>query len=158
MKTLFLILNLFLYPAFQHTEKIDFNVQNSFAETIFKTPCPEPNDRNKEIVENFLTKSNWATERQETGAGILSPSQISVLTDSNDSSVRASFNTTHQESLEEENGNGEPAYNVTYYKAGSFYFVVITMRQSDDPNIIGFGLNFIVIYNQNLDLIKGYAF
>ena len=123
-----------------------------------KTVCPVPNGVNKSIVEDFLTKSYWSSERTETNTGSLTISQITLLTDSSHSNACTSFNTNHQESLNEENSLGEPAYNVTYYKAGSFYFVVITLRQSDNPNLVTAGVSFIAVYNQNLNLIKGYAF
>lgn len=122
------------------------------------TACPAPNEINKSIVEDFLTKSYWASERAETNTGSITVSQITLLTDSSHSNVCTSLNNTYQEALDEENGLGEPAYNVTYYNAGSFYFVVISIRQSDDPNYITSGVNYITVHNQSLDLIKGYAF
>lgn len=127
---------------------------------IFTTSgdCPNPNEINKSIVEDFLSKPEWAEQRMAANIGSISVSQVTVLTDSNDGSICSSFNETYQGFFEEENGIGEPAYNITYYKAGIFYFVVITIRQSDDPDYVGFGVSYITISDQNLNLIKGYAF
>ncbi len=85
-------------------------------------------------------------------------SQITLLSDTNDSTACTSFNTTYQEALDEKNGLSEQAYNLTYYKAGSFYFVVITIRQSDTPNYVTSGINYIHIYDQSQDLVEAYAF
>ncbi len=120
--------------------------------------CPGSNDTNTSIVEDFLTKPEWAERREAANAEGVSVSQITLLTDANDGSVCSSFNETYQGFFEEENGIGEPAYNITYYKASNFYFVVVTIRQSDNPDYVGFGVSYITISNQNLDLIKAYAF
>lgn len=136
-------------------EESPYSRGNSFTAS---TVCPAPNDINKSIVEDFLTKSHWSSERAETNTGSLTVSQITLLSDSNHSNVCTSLNNTYQEALEEENGLGESAYNVTYYNAGNFYFVVISIRQSDDPNYMTSGVNYITVHNQSLNLIKGYAF
>lgn len=161
MNILILIIQLIFSASSVYAQKPTIHEAWSFAEentfTAF-TVCPAQNDINESIIEDFLTKSYWSSERAETNTGSLTVSQITLLTDSNHSSVCTSFNNTYQEALDEENGLGEPAYNVTYYKAGSFYFVVISIRQSDDPNYITTGVNFIDVYNHNFNLVKGYAF
>jgi hypothetical protein len=158
MKIFILILSLLFSLTLLNTEENTFKQNIPLYETAFITPCPNPNEINKSIVEDFLTKSYWSSERAETNTTLLTVSQVSVLTDANNSSICTSLNDTYQEALVEENGLGEPANNVTYYKAGTFYIVVISIRQSDDPNYMTTGINFIDVYNQNLDLIKGYAF
>lgn len=120
--------------------------------------CPKPNKVNESILEDFITKPYWLEERTETNTGHLTTSQISLLSDTNNSSICSSFNSTYQETLEEENSPGEKAYNVTYYKVGSFYFVVISIRQPANDTYIATGVNFIDVYDQNQDLIAGYAF
>ena len=159
MNILFLIIQLFIGTS-AAGEPVSPEAWTSSAENTFvaSAVCPPQNDINESIVEDFLTKSYWSSERTETGTGSLTVSQITLLTDSGYSSVCTSFNTTYQEALDEENGIGEQAYNVTYYKAGSFYFVVITIRQSDDPSYISTGVNYITVYNQNQSLVKAYAF
>jgi len=158
MNTLTLILNILL--AFYYiNDGVPANHEtHSSVESTFTASCPGSNAVNHSIVEDFLTKPYWSSERTEANTGNLSVSQITLLTDSGDGNTCTSFNTIYQEALDEENGLGEQAHNVTYYKAGSFYFVVITPRQSDEPNYITIGVSYIDVYNQNLDLIKGYAF
>jgi hypothetical protein len=87
-------------------------------------------------------------------------SQITVLNDLNHASACSSFNHIYEEALMEDNGLGESANNVTYYKVDNFYFVVISLRKSDDPEVITMGLSFIYIFSgyQKENLIKGYAF
>jgi hypothetical protein len=122
--------------------------------------CPIENDKNRSIMENFLTKSSWSTERVETFTSHLSVSQITVLNDLNHASACSSFNHIYEEALTEDNGLGEPANNVTYYKVDNFYFVVISLRKSDDPEVITMGLSFIDIYSgyQKENLVEAYAF
>ncbi|MEP0108068.1 MAG: hypothetical protein ABJ387_07290 [Balneola sp.] len=120
--------------------------------------CPANNSTNRSIVEDFLSKPYWSQERTETNTEHLTISQITLLSDTNDSTACTSLNTTYQEALDEKNGLGEQAYNFTYYKAGSFYFVVITIRQSDIPNYVTSGINYIHIYDQSQDLVEAYAF
>lgn len=127
-------------------------------ESTYTGVCPGPNAINRSIVEDFLTKPYWSSRREAANAGSLTVSQIALLTDPDDSGACTSFNITYQEALDRDNGIGEPAYNVTYYKAGSFYFVVISIRQSDNPSYMATGINFIHVYDQNLGLVKAYAF
>jgi len=120
--------------------------------------CPVQNDLNHSIIEGFLTQSSWADQRAETNTEGIAVSQISVLVDPVDSSVCTSLNDTFQEALDEKNGLGEQANNITYYKAGSFYFVIISIRQSETENYISIGRTFLTVHNQNLDVIKGYYY
>lgn len=161
MNILILLIQLLILISTSAADKpVSPEVLISSGENTFlaSTVCPIQNDINKSIVEDFLTKSYWSSERGETGTGQLTVSQITLLTDSGYSSVCTSFNTTYQEALDEENGIGERAFNVTYYRAGGFYFVVISIRQSDDPSYISTGVNYIHVYNQNQSLIEAYAF
>lgn len=126
--------------------------------TSYIAACQVDTATNRSIVEDFLSKPFWSHERTETNTGHLTIPQITPLSDTNDSTACTSFNTTYQEALDEKNGLGEQAYNLTYYKAGSFYFVVITIRQSDTPNYVTSGINYIHIYDQSQDLVEAYAF
>ena len=120
--------------------------------------CPDSSALNKSIVEDFLTKPYWPSERAETNTGGLTVSQITLLTDSSYSSVCNSFYNKYEEAFDENNGIREKAYTITYYKVDTFYFVVISVRQSDVANYISSGINFIHVYNQNMSLVKAYAF
>ncbi|MFO7845084.1 MAG: hypothetical protein R6V27_00875 [Balneolaceae bacterium] len=127
-------------------------------EAVAEDPCPIQNSLNQTVIEGFLTDTVWAAQRTESNTESLTVSQISVLDDTSESSVCSSFNDIYQEAFDEKNGLGEPANNVTYYKAGNFYFVVITPRQSDNTDYITFGTSYLHIYDQNIDLVKAYAF
>jgi|SRR6056297_2381365 len=127
-------------------------------EAITTDPCPAQNSLNQSVMEGFLTDLVWANQRTDSNTESLSVSQIMVLDDTGDSSACSSFNVIYQEAFDEKNGLGEPANNITYYEAGNFYFVVITPRQSDNPDYITFGTSYLHIYDQNLELVKAYAF
>lgn len=131
--------------------------RKSITKDTFIATCPSVND-NESTLEDFLTEAYWAEERLETNTDHLTMSQVSLLTDTNYSSICASFNTIYQEAFDEKNGIGETANDISYFRADTFYFVVITPRQSDDPNYIIFGTSYIHVYDQNISLIEAYAF
>ena len=120
--------------------------------------CPVSNTTNLKIIEDFLTKPHWSEERAATGTSGLAISKISLLTNSTYSTTCTSLNAIYTEALQELNGLGEKAYNVTYFTAGGKFFVLITLRQSTTVGYVTTGLGFIDVYNSNLSLIKGYAF
>lgn len=127
-------------------------------EAITTDPCPAQNSLNQTVLEGFLTDTVWAAQRTESSTESLTVSQVSTLSDDSKSTVCSSLNDIYQEAFDEKNGLGEPANNVTYYEAGNFYFVVITPRQSDNPDYITIGTSYLDIYDQNLELVKAYAF
>lgn len=153
--TVFTLLNLFLSGA-DNLEGVPSSADSSIIVT--RDTCPVHNDNNQSIVENYLTDSNWTDKRTETGTDQLNVSQITLLTDSSDSSVCTSLNSTFQEAIDRENGLGESLYNVTYYKAGSFYFVAISIEQPSDQNYASVGVSFITVLDQNLNIEGAYAF
>ncbi|MBO6794058.1 MAG: hypothetical protein JJ895_09110 [Balneolaceae bacterium] len=128
---------------------------NSF---LFNTACPTENEKHRTIVENFLTKSYWSQERADTDTDHLTISQITVLNDLVHTSACSTFNDLYQEALTEDNGLGEHAYSTTYYKVGTFYFVAISIRQSDTPGVVSMGLSYLHIYNDSKELIEAYVF
>ena len=121
-------------------------------------PCPDDNELNRDIMESFLTSPDWSKERNETGIEGLSTSQIDVLVQSNYSDVCKNLNNLLQETISTTTSSGKPRYNLTYYKAGSHYFAVVTLRQPDDPDEVVFGLAALIIYDSNLNKIVGYSF
>ena len=142
-----------LLISFAIHETSSFTVVNAVEST-----CPSQHFKNQRAIEGFLTRNVWADQRVDSNTESLSVSQIMVLDDTGDSSACSSFNVIYQEAFDEKNGLGEPANNITYYEAGNFYFVVITPRQSDNPDYITFGTSYLHIYDQNLELVKAYAF
>lgn len=119
--------------------------------------CPDENYDNRELLKDFLTKAEWSDERDETNTNGLDISTISVLEDSNYSGLCNSFNNTYPEILSQEISSGQKLYNETYYKVGSFYFVIITLN-NDSTTIVASGLEFIDVFDQNANRIQGYAF
>jgi len=111
------------------------------------TSCPSGSERGLSMVENFLTKPEGAGARGETGTSGLSTSQIEAVQ-----------NQSVCQTLDETYATSEFAdYNVTYYEAGDFYFVVAILEQPEDPNRVRFGISFIWVYNEDVDLIAGYG-
>jgi hypothetical protein len=99
------------------------------------------------MVENFLTNPDGADAREETGTSGLSTSQIEAVQ-----------NQSVCQTLDETYATSEFAdYDVTYYKAGDFYFVVSILKQPDDPNEVVSGLSFIDVYDENVNYIEGYG-
>lgn len=120
--------------------------------------CPVSNPINRSIIEDFLTKASWSEKRTASGMSSVTISNITLLTDSTYVTTCTSLNTIYVEALQELNGLGEQAYNVTYYEAGGKFVVVITLRQSATPGYVTMGINFIHIYDQNLELSRRMRF
>ncbi len=78
--------------------------------------CPPGRSDAREVVEDFVSSSSWMEERQEVGAIGLSPSDVHLLTDPED--------TTVCQQISEAKPNPTDDYAEAYYQAGSFYFVV----------------------------------
>lgn len=122
--------------------------------------CPAQDEITKGNVHNFLTKSSWAENRQETGVVGVDANQLQVLSsyNSQDQSACEFLNNEYSLTINEKWPDGSIAYDVAYYKAGNFYFVSIVVAQPDDSNEVAVGLSFIDIYDENLNRIKGYSF
>jgi len=155
---LFILFILFILSGGKFAEATSYKSLQIAREYPLTVACPDSNTINHSILVDFLTKSIWAEERAETSTESLDISQIEVLTDTNDSSLCTVFTSTYLEAISEENSPGEKAYSVTYYKVGSFYFVVISIRQPANEDYIATGINYLDVYDMNQNLIKGYAF
>ena len=157
IKPILIIITFLTYPDICN-ELLNSNSELLYAGSSFAAVCPEPDEGNLSVLEEFLTSTEWSSERAETNTGGLSVSQIMPLNDSSHSSICATFNKKYEQYLNEMNGISEKAYNVNYYKVDRYYFVVITIRQSEEPDYIISVLEYLDVYNQNLEPIKGYAF
>lgn len=120
--------------------------------------CPKDIPINRSVMTDFLEKSWWEPQRIETNTTNLSVSQIQSLADSVDSSVCESFNKQYEEALSQLHQTGGKAYNVSYYKAGQFYFVIIGVKQPENPDVVAHGTTYFDIYDSNINFVKGYAF
>jgi hypothetical protein len=141
-------------------ESINYtNNENSVVDKrILISQCPVANSNTEGVLEEFLTLSEWSSARQETNTDNLTTGQITLLTSPNHTSKCETFNNQYQEALSEEWESGGKTYDVTYYKAGDFYFVVILLKEPNDSNVAASGVNYLDVYDDNLNLVKGYAF
>lgn len=135
------------------------NVATSSNKASIIEPCKEEVTYSRGILERFISSSNWSEERLETGTTGLQVSQIELLTDDNYDNVCEDLNMLNAPGIAMKVGpNNDPKYDYVYYKAGNFYFVVIILAEPSDPNYISIGLSALIIYDENLNEIKGYLF
>lgn len=117
----------------------------------------------------------WASERR-AGKRILPEldvisgrSQIQALADPDDTDVCRTLNSRYSEELSEKwagpEGSDETwyAYDIGYFKADEFYFVVMTpteLPQPDDPNLVHVttAKQRIDIFDSSLNRIRNYSF
>jgi len=122
------------------------------------SPCPAKEAINRTQLKDFLVKPSWKPQRQETNTGHLTTSQITLLSSPDNNSTCKKLNKLYQGFISETWANGEKSNNLTYYKVGNFYFVIISPKPPKDPQIVVTGPSYIGIYNNNLKKIKGYYF
>jgi hypothetical protein len=130
---------------------------NTAAQKI-NTPCPAEISDNRDLLEEFITSSEWEKGRQETNTTHLTTSQINLLQGSEYTATCETFNSRFQEAFSETYSDGSPTYEITYYKVGNYYFVIISRRQPADPDTAVSGAEYINIFDGNLNYIKGYFF
>lgn len=142
-----------------HSSQNNFSLQNesSFA-SFLPEPCPTENRKNRSILIEFLTEPHWALERQETNTSNLDTSQIKILQSPNNNSICEQFNNQYTEAFTEEWKSGGKKYDVTYFKVSDYFFVLISLRGPEDPNVAGTGADFLHVYNKSISLIEAYAF
>lgn len=140
------------------TDKNSSHSAGSFPVRQSLNTCPADNDLTRTNMELFISHPEWSDNRTATGTNGLSVSQLQVLTDSQNSSVCQYFNSEFDDTINETWSKGGSKYHVVYYKAGSFYFVSIVIAQPSDPEYVSVGLSFLIIFDNNLNEIKGYSF
>lgn len=129
------------------------------SKNVAANPCPDNHETNLAIMEDFLTISEWESARQETNTDHLTTSQISVLQSPDHDTVCEALNSSFQGVLDEEwPDDNTKKYNVSYYKAGDYFFVIISLRQPDDPDLVATGVAYLTVYDSNINKIKAYAF
>lgn len=126
-------------------------------EASSESTCPPKEPEARSVLETFIFPGPnktpaWASERL-AGKGntlpelgdISSRSQIQALTDPEDSETCSILNTRYSEELSDKwatpAGSDETwyAYDIGYFKADEFYFVVMTPTkppQPNDPNLV----------------------
>jgi hypothetical protein len=120
--------------------------------------CPEEGYNAIEMLEGFIADPEMLDARQETGTTNLTVSQIQILTDPEDSSICDQItNLFISESTKLIEGTNEKFYHMVYYKVGDFFIVVIKIRGHPDPDWLILGLEFIDVFDSELNHIMGYS-
>lgn len=154
--------------------------ENNGNERASERTCLPKEPEARSVLEKFIFPGPdkipaWACERR-AGKRILpeldvisSRSQIQALTDPDDTDVCRTLNSKYSEELSDKwatpAGSDETwyAYDIGYFKADEFYFVVMTpteLPQPDDPNLVHVttAMQRIDIFDSSLNRIRKYAF
>lgn len=154
-------LKLFLYIViivFFYLDTNSISMDNNEKHFVTSELCWPEVDKARSILETFITQPNWESERNDTGTDGLSTSQIQLLTDSQFSQICQDLNTKYSQTISTKAGsNNDPKYDFVYYKVENFYFAVIILAPSSDPDEVVMGLSFISIYDNNLNRLTGYS-
>src|SRR5699024_4843136 len=139
---------------------LSYNSDNIFKPTLaidkgtisrnYVTPCPAETDHNRKTINAFVDAPEWQQGRQETNTEHLTKSQITLLQATEYTSACETFNERFHKAFTEEWPDGLPKNDVTYYKVGNFFFVIITPNQPDAPDEFVEGTTYITIFDQNL--------
>ena len=119
--------------------------------------CPAETERNRRYVESFFLSNSLAQRRVELGIGHIDTDDIYLLKSPEDDLICQQLYQLHQQAIEAMY-EGQPKYEVVFYKAGDFYFVTGQFRLPDNPNQIIFGVQGITIYDQNLNRLTGISY
>jgi hypothetical protein len=131
---------------------------SSYETFEYVNKCSEEGYGAIDMLKGFITDPDMLDARQETGTTHLTVSQIQILTDPEDSSKCeqiTSLYTSEPTKLIE--GTNEKFYHMVYYKVGEFYFVIIKLRGHPDPEWLILGLEFIDVFDSELNHIMGYS-
>jgi hypothetical protein len=107
--------------------------------------CPPGDESKRQQVVFFLTDSQWEDERSDAGVDTITPSQIRLMVDDRDASAC--------EQIHAINRSDPPQYEIAYYKAGDFYFVVT--EPITNPDEMGYNTPFIVL-DSDFNVVKGF--
>ena len=99
------------------------------ADNESRSTCPPGDDAKRDLVVSFLTEEKWADDRSELGISGISSSQVRLLTDSQDASVC--------EQIDVIDRKNPPQYEIAYYEAGGYYFVVTEVITEEGEMYLG---------------------
>lgn len=94
-----------------------------------RSTCPPGDDSKRDLVVSFLTEEKWADDRSELGISGIDSSQVRLLTDSQDASVC--------EQIDVIDRKNPPQYEIAYYEAGGYYFVVTEVITEEGEMYLG---------------------
>ncbi len=125
------------------------------------TACPPDYPTNRSLIEMILTAEHEADIRANHEIPESAINALHVLggyvLGRDDQTICASLGETFAFSFPF-SSDPDPDRRVVFYRAGSFYFAVLTIRQSPKPRRLRVGTNTIVVYDSNLNQIGGYAY
>lgn len=98
-----------------------------------------------------------AQRRVELGIGHIDTDDIYLLKSPEDDLICQQLYQLHQQAIEAIY-EGQQKYEVVFYKASDFYFVSDQFRLTDNPDKIVFGVQGIIIYDQNLNRLAGISY
>jgi len=107
--------------------------------------CPSENESSLSQVQSFLVDSAWADDRQELGISV-SVDQARVLNDSQDPTVCQSLSNKFPDPDEKTR---------SFYKAGSYYFVIYEWKTQPDGDV-NIGSSGFIVLDENLEAIRFY--
>jgi hypothetical protein len=102
--------------------------------------CPPARENARKVMEDFLTGSSWADERQEVGATGLSVGDIHRLRDPEDASMCEKLWKKSPSSNSKEIAR-------VYYQAGSYFFIVRVPREKPTPEDLN-------LYGESIEIFK----
>jgi hypothetical protein len=123
--------------------------------------CPPDHQANRDLIEMFLTADHQISNRIRHGISESAIDSLHVLGGSvigrDDQSICADLGKTYAFSFPFSD-DLDPGRQVVFYRSGSFYFAVLTIRQSADRRRFRVGTSAVVIYDADLNQIGGHAF
>jgi hypothetical protein len=122
-------------------------------------PCRAEDTSNRELINSFLTDDVFATDRNQTGTSNITTQGVSIVQYSSQGfSACQVLTSRYSEYINDFSLHGnERKYNVTFYQAGSRYFVTITPRQPSDQSVKHVGMSFIIIFDQYYNRLAGFS-
>jgi hypothetical protein len=132
--------------------------QNKVYSSQYELKCPPSNEKTRKVLEYYVLHPHWSDKRVEIGTSSLVASDIEVLTSIVDGQVCTYLNSLYSSTINEKWPDNSPAYHVSFFKAGDFYFVSIAVAQPADPEWMSVGLSMIDVFDTSLNKLAGYSF
>lgn len=137
----------------------------SHAHTLQPT-CPGDDPHNRSLIEYVLTSADFQEDRANLNIPETAINSLRVLGSTgiiiaepsgpSDSVACAHFKDLYDFDFVSPQ-NPDPRRQPVFYQAGNFYFVVRVIRPSIELDTIRAGLSYVIIFDSNLNRLKGYA-
>jgi len=120
---------------------------------IVSIQCPEDHPKARELLEEFLTESDYSDKRNLSGTNGLTVDQITLLVDTNSSHQQICSELRSRPIYDPANFGDTMA--VVYYKVGNFYFVSTPVIKGTTTflgdEVIIIGDHYLSILDSNLN-------